>query len=443
MKLLTVAGLCVAGVIVAACGKKDDPTPDAVLLPAPASATATAPVPARPAPVAAADPAAAAPAAPAVAAAPAASSDPDAPTALPSKQLKGVGIKKSVSYYYALNAGAGQVKIVATAKNAPSGATSALTAALYDTKANRLCYDTHGNTTSNKTVTINCSIEKAQPLILRLDLGEETIDYSVALEGPVELPPPEAAGAAKTVAGAGSIDIDEPTRLETNRIKGEGPKKATSYYYAFNAGPGELTVTGDGKNVSAATTEALQVSLLTRRSEKLCDLALGNTTLDKRVVTGCKFDKRTPVILRVDLSPETVDYRVRFDGPHDFDPYTAPKEVTIALDAAVLFDTGKADLKPEAKQTLREAAERVKKFKGASVTISGHTDNVGNEASNKTLSEKRAAAVKAYFVSTEAVPADGLSVKGFGKSQPVADNGSEQGRARNRRVDVVIKPAAQ
>lgn len=441
MKALTIGGLCVAGVLLGACGKKEEGVPAAILVPAPAGAPATA-APAATAATTAAPAALPAPA-PAAPAAPAASTDPDAPTPLPAKQIKGVGIKKSVSYYYALNAGAGQVKIVATAKNAPSGATNALTAGLYDAKATRLCYDTHGNTTSDKTVTINCAIDKAQPLVLRLDLGEETIDYSVALEGPVELPAPQVAGAATAVAGAGSTDIDEPTRLSTNRIKGEGPKQAVSYYYAFNAGPGELTVTADGKNQSAAFTEALRVTLLTRRSEKLCDTALGNTTLDKRSVFSCKFDKRIPVILRLDLSPETIDYRVKFEGPHDFDPYSAPKEVTIALDSAVLFDTGKSDLKPEAKQTLHEAAERVKKFKGASVMISGHTDNVGNEASNKTLSEKRAAAVKEYFVATESVPAAGLSVKGFGKSQPVADNGSEQGRARNRRVDVVIKPAAQ
>ncbi len=83
----------------------------------------------------------------------------------------------------------------------------------------------------------------------------------------------------------------------------------------------------------------------------------------------------------------------------------------------------------------------MKKFTGAAVTISGHTDNVGNDAANKALSEKRAAAVRDHFVTAESVAPAGLAVKGFGKSQPVADNTSEQGRARNRRVDVVIVPA--
>lgn len=448
MKKVSLFGLCVsAAALLGACAKKEE----AVLVPAaPVAALPAAPaaVPAAPAPATTpvappADPApAAAVAGAGTTAAPAASTDLDEPTALPSRQIKGVGLKQAVTYYYTFNAGAGTIKLEATAKNAPSGAAQALLFGLYDKKANRLCYDSHGNTTTDKTITINCTVDKAQPLILRLDLGSETIDYAVSLDGPVELPPPQAATAATPVAGAGSSDIDAPTRLAGNKIKGEGPKKAASYYYAFNAGPGELTVTADGMNSSAATTEALHTTLYTIRSEKLCNVALGNTTVEKRAVIGCKLDKRQPVILRLDVSPETTAYRVRFDGPYDFEPFEIKKEVVIALDAAVLFDSGKFALKPEAKQTLDEAADRVKKFKGAAVTIAGYTDSVGNDASNKRLSDQRAAAVRDYFVNTSAVPAAGLTVRGLGEAQPVADNKTEEGRARNRRVEVVIKPAA-
>ena len=213
-----------------------------------------------------------------------------------------------------------------------------------------------------------------------------------------------------------------------------------SYYYAFNAGPGELTLTGDGSNTSAPMTEALRLGLYTLRSERLCEIALGNTTLEKRAVTTCQIDKRQPVILRADLSAETVAFRARFDGPHDFEAFTPPPVITIALDSSVLFDTGKAVLKPEARDTLHEAAERVKKFAGAAVLVSGHTDDVGSDASNQALSERRAAAVKDYFVGTEDIDAGALATKGFGSTQPVADNGTDAGRARNRRVDVVITP---
>lgn len=367
-------------------------------------------------------------------------SDPDNPLPLPALQFKGSGTGKAESRYYAFDAGAGTVVVTATAKNSPSGATQALGFALYDRAANRLCYDLHGNTTDDKTVVLTCQVDKAQPLLLRLDLSPESLDHTIALVGPVTLPAPQAAAAVGAVAGAGSTDIDEPTRLSGNRVKADGIGKPVSYYYAFNAGPGELTLTGDGSNTSAATTEALQLGLYTLRSERLCELALGNTTRDKRVVTTCQIDKRQPVILRTDLSAETVAFRARFDGPHDFEPFTPPEVVTIALDSSVLFDTGKAVLKPGARDELHEAAERVKKFPGAAVLVSGHTDNVGSDASNQALSQRRAAAVKDYFVSREGIAAASLVTKGFGSTQPVADNGTDAGRARNRRVDVVITP---
>jgi outer membrane protein OmpA-like peptidoglycan-associated protein len=438
--------------VLAACGKKETPPPApapvAAPAPAPVAAAASAPAPAAPAsaPGSAAAPASSAPApAPAAAAsapaAPVASTDVDNPTPLPARELKGMGPRQKASYYWRFNATApGTIKLTATAKNAPSGATNALRFGLYDTKANQICSDSHGNTNTDKTVELKCNVEKAQPLVLRLDLAEETIDYAVQLDGAIELPPAQQAGAAAAVAGPGSTDIDEPTRLKTNRVRGEGPKKGASYYYAFNAGPGELTLTIDGRNAPAANTEALIGGIYTLRSERLCETQLGNTTLEKRAVTSCKVDKRQPVILRLDVSPETLDFRARFDGPHDFDEFVAPKAVTIALDAAVLFDTGSSTLKPEARKTLEEAAARVKKFTDAPVTVAGHTDSVGNDASNQKLSESRAAAVRDYFVSQAGVPAARLAVKGFGKTQPVADNGTEQGRARNRRVEVQITP---
>ena len=417
--------------LLAACAERAPDDATAAPMPQPAAAT---PTEAAPAPTDTATPAAT----PAAAAVP--PSDPDNPLPLPALQLKGSGTGQAESRYYAFDAGAGTITVTATAKNAPSGSTQALQFALYDRAANRLCFDSHGNTTDDKTVVLTCSIEKAQPLLLRLDLSPESLDHAIVLAGPVTLPAPQAAQATGAEAGADSTDIDAPTRLTTNRIRGIGTGKAVSYYYAFNAGPGTLTLTGDGRNTSTATTDALQLTLYNLRTERLCDLSLGNTTRDKRVVTTCTLDKRQPVILRADLSPETVEFRARFEGPHDFEPYTPPAEITIALDASVLFDTGKAALKPAARETLHEDAQRVKKFAGAAIVVSGHTDDVGSAASNQALSQRRAAAVKDWFVAQEGIAADALVTKGFGSTQPVADNATDAGRARNRRVDVVITP---
>jgi outer membrane protein OmpA-like peptidoglycan-associated protein len=105
----------------------------------------------------------------------------------------------------------------------------------------------------------------------------------------------------------------------------------------------------------------------------------------------------------------------------------------------VQFNTGTATLTPSAQKGLNEAAVLLNdpKYAPLKVSIEGHTDNVGKPASNKTLSEKRAAAVKAYLVK-KGVSADRLSSSGFGDTAPIADNKTKAGKAANRRVEFKV-----
>lgn len=112
------------------------------------------------------------------------------------------------------------------------------------------------------------------------------------------------------------------------------------------------------------------------------------------------------------------------------------------LSGDVLFDTGKATLKPEAQTFLASVADILKKNAGGRVEVGGHTDSKGNEASNKTLSEQRANAVRA-FLTTKGVPVGSLTAKGFGSSKPVADNNTDEGRAKNRRITLVVQGGAK
>lgn len=102
----------------------------------------------------------------------------------------------------------------------------------------------------------------------------------------------------------------------------------------------------------------------------------------------------------------------------------------------VFFDFNKATLKPESESVLTKAATLLTTKKGFSVEVQGHTDNVGGDAYNLTLSGQRAETVKAWL-GKHGVEAARLSSKGYGKTQPVADNGTDEGRARNRRVELV------
>ena len=103
----------------------------------------------------------------------------------------------------------------------------------------------------------------------------------------------------------------------------------------------------------------------------------------------------------------------------------------------ILFDTGKATIKPVSEKQLAEVGQLLKNDQALKLEIQGHTDNVGKKAFNQKLSQARAAAVKDYIVKKYGVAADRLTTAGFGFDKPVADNATLQGRALNRRVDLV------
>lgn len=100
------------------------------------------------------------------------------------------------------------------------------------------------------------------------------------------------------------------------------------------------------------------------------------------------------------------------------------------------FDTGKWDLKADGQATVKEIAAALKSAPALKIAIEGHTDNVGAPAANKTLSKNRAKSVMAAIVAA-GIDAKRLSAAGFGQEKPVADNRGEEGRAKNRRVELV------
>jgi OmpA-OmpF porin, OOP family len=103
----------------------------------------------------------------------------------------------------------------------------------------------------------------------------------------------------------------------------------------------------------------------------------------------------------------------------------------------ILFDTGQATIRDESKGDLQAIGDLLKQQPALRLEIQGHTDNVGAADANRRLSEARAAAVKQYLVTNHSVPADHLTTSGFGDAKPVAENTTEQGRAQNRRVELV------
>jgi peptidoglycan-binding protein ArfA len=103
----------------------------------------------------------------------------------------------------------------------------------------------------------------------------------------------------------------------------------------------------------------------------------------------------------------------------------------------ITFDSDGSALSPAVKQTLDEVADKLKACPGVNVTINGYTDNTGNDATNIPLSTSRADAV-ADYLAARGVARDHLTAKGLGAADPVADNGSPDGQAKNRRVEIAV-----
>jgi outer membrane protein OmpA-like peptidoglycan-associated protein len=113
----------------------------------------------------------------------------------------------------------------------------------------------------------------------------------------------------------------------------------------------------------------------------------------------------------------------------------------ITLSGNVLFASNKSALLPGAQSRLEQVADAIRNRNDKHVLIEGHTDSKGSAATNEALSKARADAVGAYLTS-RGVPADRITTAGLGSSRPIADNKTADGRANNRRVEIVLQNTA-
>jgi outer membrane protein OmpA-like peptidoglycan-associated protein len=111
--------------------------------------------------------------------------------------------------------------------------------------------------------------------------------------------------------------------------------------------------------------------------------------------------------------------------------------IVITFDSGILFDIESYGLKPATRNNLDKLSETLNKYDETRINILGHTDNTGTEAYNSTLSDKRALAVKSYLT-TRQVANSRLIAIGYGELDPIASNETAEGRALNRRVEIVI-----
>ena len=130
----------------------------------------------------------------------------------------------------------------------------------------------------------------------------------------------------------------------------------------------------------------------------------------------------------------------RFFRPDEAEVYKQGNQLVIRM-RGIQFPVGQATLTPENYTLLSKVQQAIGTFGQPTVTIEGHTDSTGSAQTNQELSQKRAEAVKTYLVANKTLPESRIRATGYGPSRPLAPETTPEGRAMNRRIDVLITPS--
>lgn len=124
------------------------------------------------------------------------------------------------------------------------------------------------------------------------------------------------------------------------------------------------------------------------------------------------------------------------------DVYKKGNQLVIRL-KGIGFPVGQAVIMPDTYSLLSKVQRAIRTFDDPSVIIEGHTDSTGTHEFNKNLSRQRAESVRKYLIANQTLPAEKLTAAGFGSERPLASNATPEGRAMNRRIDIIITPQTQ
>jgi OOP family OmpA-OmpF porin len=129
-------------------------------------------------------------------------------------------------------------------------------------------------------------------------------------------------------------------------------------------------------------------------------------------------------------------------SPDEAEVYKKGDSLVIRL-RAIQFPVGKSVIMPDNYPLISKIQQSIRTFGEPDVTIEGHTDSTGSNELNELLSQQRAESVRQYLLANKTLSYDRIVAVGYGSSKPLASNETEEGRAVNRRIDVIIKPQAQ
>ncbi|HMK27705.1 MAG TPA: OmpA family protein [Chitinophagaceae bacterium] len=234
-----------------------------------------------------------------------------------------------------------------------------------------------------------------------------------------------------TVIGECSSNYDEveiPMGTDNNVTK-EGTK--TYFQYTYNleeaTAPSFFQILKNFENAIVKTggkriyysKEAGVATLFTRSGGKDIWVVLNDGS-------GAKAGNFALTILEIEGMKQDISANIMLDS----------LKQTGSITLHINFETGKSVIKPESQSIVDQMAEMLNSDPSIKISIEGHTDNVGTAAANQTLSQNRAKAVMDAIIA-KGIDKARLSSKGWGQNKPVADNSTEEGRAMNRRVEIV------
>lgn len=126
----------------------------------------------------------------------------------------------------------------------------------------------------------------------------------------------------------------------------------------------------------------------------------------------------------------------------DVDVIRQGDDLLLRMPSGITFATNEAAIQPQFRPTLDQVASVLQQYNQTYVDVYGHTDSTGSDAYNQTLSERRARSV-ADYLSSHGVQSARIGTRGFGETQPIASNDTEEGKATNRRVEIKLVPVRQ
>lgn len=196
-----------------------------------------------------------------------------------------------------------------------------------------------------------------------------------------------------------------------------------------------VTYIEDMRNNSQAMEQEIEASNL-----RLADMEEELRTLDERL--GGATAERAALVQRLEaeaLIKSQFEQVEKMFTKEEARVFREGNTIILRL-VGLSFDSGKSDFNQDSIPLLTKVEQAIDVFPRSDIVIEGHTDSYGGDESNQVLSQKRADAVQQYMINAMRIPSYRLIATGFGETVPVANNETASGRAKNRRIDIVIRP---